>query len=242
MQKDRKVNEYNRLPASAFYILEDYLRVHLHPALKRFHASNDSRLATHIRNMVVFLEALGHFLRANLNGGEGFDLLDAKWHSCGFAVQKMARGYKILVDRVSLPANPEFIEHWNLLANGLILEAKGEVMIKLFGIPNCDKIRKARRLLEEAGVSFEFINLREHLPADDMIERWFEQLSDENLINKRSTTFRGLPEHQKDLKSRRDCILLVKNHPTLIQRPLFEWNSLVQIGLPALKNIIKELS
>ena len=94
----------------------------------------------------------------------------------GLLIQKDELGYKILIDRDTVPANPTFINDWNALKSEVKIEALGEVMIKLYGIPNCDKIKKAKKMLEQSCVSYEFINLRESLPNESTIKHWLQAL------------------------------------------------------------------
>ena len=241
MRKDSEVNKFNELPGEAFYLIEDYLRTHLHPALKSFQGTYDAVKKSKIVNMLKFLEVLGSLMQVDY----GIDQNQQNIHDYSVSnilkVQKMNKGYKILIDRDTVPANPEFVRKWNLLGNMVTLEVSGEVMVKLFGIPNCDKIRKARKLLENAGVSYEFVNVREQEIDELTIRKWFDQLGIGVVINKRSATFRQLPEDLKNFSNEKIAVEVIQKFPTLIQRPLFETGNSVKIGLSQLKTSVEEI-
>ena len=241
MRKDSEVNKFNELPGEAFYLIEDYLRTHLHPALKSFQGTFDAIKKSKIVNMLKFLEVLGSLMQVDY----GIDQNQQNIHDYSVSnvlkVQKMNKCYKILIDRDTVPANPEFVRKWNLLGNMVTLEVSGEVMVKLFGIPNCDKIRKARKLLENAGVSYEFVNVREQEIDELTIRKWFDQLGIGVVINKRSATFRQLPEDLKNFSNEKIAVEVIQKFPTLIQRPLFEIGNSVKIGLSQLKTSLEEI-
>lgn len=241
MLKDSEVNKFNELPGADFYLLEEYLRTHLHPALKSFQGVQDAAKKSQIINMLKFLEILGSLMQISTHSSH--DEKNINDYSVGnlIKVQKMNKGYKIFIDRGTVPANPEFVRKWNSLGNMVTLEVSGEIMVKLFGIPNCDKIRKARKLLENAGLSYEFVNVREQKTDELTIRKWFDQLGVQVVVNKRSATYRQLSEDQKKLSNEKSLVEVIQQYPTLIQRPLFEINDSVQIGLSQLKNTIEEI-
>ena len=242
MRKDKIDIVSSSLPSASFYVIEDYLRVHLQPYLKRFHSSLDTQLRKKIIDMIQFLEVLtslsDYYVRRETVSAERY--LKNKFRN--LQIQKYELGYKILIDRNTVPANPTFVSQWNSLDTGVKIEAFGEVMIKLYGIPNCDKIKKARKLLEQSCVSYEFINLRDTLPDEDTLRRWLHILGEKELVNKRSTTFRNLKDNERNFNDLTGLIAVMKQSPTIIQRPLFEFNEKVKIGLSELSNVIEELN
>lgn len=242
MRKDKIDIVSSKLPGATFYVIEDYLRVHLHPYLRLFHSSLDVQLRKKITDIIQFLEVLTYLSDICKNQEEiavEF-LLKNKFRS--LEVQKYELGYKILVDRDNVPANPSFVSQWNALDNGVMIEVSGEIMIKLYGIPNCDKIKKARKLLEQSCVSHQFINLRDDLPDDNTLEKWLKLLGEKRLINRRSTTYRNLDAHERDISDCKGLLGIIKNNPTIIQRPLFEFKDEVNVGLSELSTIIEELN
>tara|TARA_B100000674_G_scaffold470161_1_gene457724 strand:- start:11 stop:739 length:729 start_codon:yes stop_codon:yes gene_type:complete len=242
MRKDKIDINSSILPGASFYIIEDYLRVHLRPYLRRFHSTLDSRLPEKITAIIKFLELLNYLSEVH-SKGETISVkeLFEKKFTC-MEIQKFKRNYKILIDRDTVPANPDFVKQWNLLDSGVKIEVSGEVMIKLYGIPNCDKIRKAKKLLEQSCISHEFINIRECIPEEKSIKQWIETLGEKELINKRSTTYRNLKSNELNRSDVFDWISLIRKHPTLIQRPLFEAKGEVKVGLASLIETIEELN
>jgi arsenate reductase (glutaredoxin) len=103
-------------------------------------------------------------------------------------------------------------------------------MTKLFGIPNCDTVRKARQFLETNDVEFEFHDFRKDGVTEKMIEQWLEHLEWKDLLNKRSTSFRQLSEEQKLMLTEHKSFQLLKDNPTLIKRPIFEFGKSVING------------
>ena len=68
------------------------------------------------------------------------------------------------------------------------------MMIKLYGIPNCDTVKRARTWLDDAGLSYEFHDFKKAgVPAPDL-SRWMESLGWEKLLNRSGTTWRKLDE------------------------------------------------
>ncbi len=103
--------------------------------------------------------------------------------------------------------------------------------MKIYGIKNCDTCRKALRWFEEHGIAFQWHDLR----ADGLDERtvrgWLDQMACEDLINRRSTTWRGLDQAQRAAAMDPDqAVALILEHPTLIRRPLIEHGKMLSVG------------
>lgn len=97
-------------------------------------------------------------------------------------------------------------------------------MLRVYGLNNCDSCRKARRYLDDNGVDYRFIDLREEPPKPGQVKAWLAILGEERLLNRRSTSWRELPdEHKLPLGqlSEQHLIALICEHPTLVKRPLF---------------------
>ena len=99
-------------------------------------------------------------------------------------------------------------------------EAPGDVIIKVFGIKNCDSCRKALKWLETEGISHRFHDVREHPPSADLIKLWCESAHGHKLLNRRSTTWRSLNGRQRAAALNNPAPAL-SEHPTLIKRPVF---------------------
>lgn len=100
----------------------------------------------------------------------------------------------------------------------------------LFGIPNCDTVRKARKWLDSHGIAHDFIDLRENTPPVSRIVSWLESVGEERLINRRSTTYKQLYEAQRDALTGGAAAELLREHPTLIKRPVLVWQDTVSVG------------
>lgn len=104
-------------------------------------------------------------------------------------------------------------------------------MITLYGISNCDTVKKARTWLAEHEVVFEFINFKNHAPSPALIDRWLEQVPLESLLNKRGTTWRQLSEEQKaTVVDINEAVRLMAEHPSVIKRPILEYQGKVIVG------------
>ncbi len=103
-------------------------------------------------------------------------------------------------------------------------------MLKFYGIPNCDSVRKARKWLEDAKITYEFHDFRKQGldPADLM--QWVEAVGWETLLNRRGTSWRQLSEAQRaDINEAQAIALMLKN-PTLIKRPVIVQGKNILIG------------
>src|SRR5690554_1940160 len=102
--------------------------------------------------------------------------------------------------------------------------------MKLFGIKNCDTVRKARRWLDGQQITYEFHDFRADGLDEATIQRWLQSVSWEQLLNKRGTTWRQLNDPRKDTLDQNAAIALMLAHPTLIKRPVIEDGHGVSVG------------
>ncbi len=91
---------------------------------------------------------------------------------------------------------------------------------RLYGIANCDTIRKARRWLERAGVEYAFHDYRKHGPDAALLAQFDAALGWENLLNRRGTTWRRLPAAARDNLDAGAALVLMREYPALIRRPI----------------------
>ena len=103
-------------------------------------------------------------------------------------------------------------------------------MLTLYGIKNCDTVKKARRWLEDHGVEYQFHDFRQDGLDKKQLSGWVERLGWEAVVNKRSTTWRNLSDKEKDIKTNAQAIKLLSANPTLIKRPVTENNKTLLIG------------
>lgn len=103
-------------------------------------------------------------------------------------------------------------------------------MTTMYGIPNCDTIKKAKKWLEANDIAFQFHDYRKDGVDADWLEQAAEALGWENLLNKRGTTYRQLPEEQKAGMDQTKALALLREYPAMIKRPVLEHNNSLHLG------------
>ena len=99
----------------------------------------------------------------------------------------------------------------------------------VYGIPNCDTVKKARVGLEEHGVEFEFHDFRKAGVSAPLIEGWLKDVPLESLLNRRGTTWRGLSDvHKAEADTTGGAIALMIHKPSIIKRPVVVVNGRVK--------------
>lgn len=90
----------------------------------------------------------------------------------------------------------------------------------LYGIPNCDTVKKTKKVLEARGIDFEFVDFKKAPPTKELLKRWGEFLG-ELPVNKRGTTFRALKADWESGSEASQLKLLMEN-PSAVKRPILE--------------------
>ena len=103
-------------------------------------------------------------------------------------------------------------------------------MIALYGLKNCDTCRKARKWLAANGVEYRFHDIRADGVTRKQIESWVGELGWETVLNRRSTTWRGLSDADRERLDDSRATALMAQHPTLIKRPVIETGASTLIG------------
>lgn len=106
-------------------------------------------------------------------------------------------------------------------------------MVTLYGISNCDTIKKARRWLTEAGIEYQFHDYRKNGLNQSLLEQWADELDWQQLLNRRGTTWRQLSNEQKSAINRELAIQLMLEHPAMIKRPLLDTGTSRILGFSA---------
>jgi arsenate reductase (glutaredoxin) len=96
------------------------------------------------------------------------------------------------------------------------------VTITLYGIKNCDTMKKARLWLDEHGVAYAFHDYKTQGIDSARLERWAKKLGWETLLNRNGTTFRDLPEADKQGLDAVKAIALMLAQPSMIKRPVLD--------------------
>ena len=101
----------------------------------------------------------------------------------------------------------------------------------LYGIPNCDTVKKARTWLLDNGVDFSFHDFKKQGLDRATAARWLETLDWETLVNRKGTTWRNLPEERKALVvDKASALELMLEHTSVIKRPVLEGEGLLSVG------------
>ncbi len=103
-------------------------------------------------------------------------------------------------------------------------------MTTLYGISNCDTIKKARKWLDSNAIEYRFHDYRKDGLELDWLENWCDELGWEALLNKRGTTWRKLPDDIKASVDRGQAIALMLEQPAMIKRPLLDLGSRRTLG------------
>ncbi|KAA1155984.1 ArsC family reductase [Pseudoalteromonas fuliginea] len=93
-------------------------------------------------------------------------------------------------------------------------------MITLYGISNCDTIKKAKKYLTDNNIEFTFHDYRKDGVNEQMLSEFADKLDWELLVNKRGTTYRGLSDEQKQSLTKESAISLLVEQPAMIKRPV----------------------
>jgi len=102
--------------------------------------------------------------------------------------------------------------------------------MNVYGIPNCDTVKKARQWLTEQGLEFQFIDFKKSPPTPDLIKQWVDAAGIYAVLNKRGTTWRKLDDATKAITDESALINLMSEQPSMIKRPIIEFNGQIEVG------------
>lgn len=108
-------------------------------------------------------------------------------------------------------------------------------MITIYGIKNCDTCRKALKWMQAEGIEHRFHDFRADGLNPDDLQHWLEAAGWETLLNRRGTTWRKLPDADKDNVDEAKAAALMQSNPTLIKRPVFAIANSVVVGFKAVE-------
>ncbi len=103
-------------------------------------------------------------------------------------------------------------------------------MIKLFGIPNCDSVKKSQKWLKNSGIEYEFHDYKKQGITKKQITNWCKNVGWEILLNKRSRTWKELSENDRSNLTQTKAVTLMYQHPTLIKRPIVQKGNSILVG------------
>ena len=102
--------------------------------------------------------------------------------------------------------------------------------VTIYGIKNCDTMKKARAWLEGHGVAYEFHDYKTAGIDRGRLEGWAREVGWEALLNRAGTTFRALPEKDREKLSDTKAIGLMMAQPSMIKRPVLETGGKLLVG------------
>jgi arsenate reductase len=102
--------------------------------------------------------------------------------------------------------------------------------ITIYGIKNCDTMKKARAWLDGHGVAYDFHDYKAAGIAKEKLKAWSDQVGWETLLNRAGTTFRKLPDADKEGLNERKALALMLAQPSMIKRPVLEAGSTLLVG------------
>lgn len=108
-------------------------------------------------------------------------------------------------------------------------------MIVLAGIKNCDTVRSARRWLDDKNIEYSFLDLRSEQFNKKTLGMWLQQIEWTALLNKRSTSWRGLEDKDRADIDEAKAMKLMLLHPTLVKRPVLQLANRIELGFSAEK-------
>ena len=106
-------------------------------------------------------------------------------------------------------------------------------MTALYGIKNCDTVKKARRWLEDNGQEYNFHDFRVDGLDTETLNQWIKRLGWEVLLNKRGTTWRKLDEATQQSVNDGTIVELLLEYPALIKRPVLDTGKHLEVGFKA---------
>jgi Spx/MgsR family transcriptional regulator len=102
--------------------------------------------------------------------------------------------------------------------------------VTIYGIKNCDTMRKARAWLAAHGVAYAFHDYKAEGIERGRLEAWASELGWETLLNRAGTTFRKLPDKDKDGLSEKKAVALMLEQPSMIKRPVLDLGGRLLVG------------
>ncbi|MEA3276406.1 MAG: ArsC family reductase [Pseudomonadota bacterium] len=103
-------------------------------------------------------------------------------------------------------------------------------MVTLYGIPNCDTMKKARKWLDEHGVEYRFHDYKKEGLDERQLRGWVAELGWENLLNRRGMMWRKLPAELEEGMNEETALRVMLETPSIIRRPLLDTGALRHLG------------
>jgi arsenate reductase len=105
--------------------------------------------------------------------------------------------------------------------------------MKLYGIRNCDTVKKARKWLDEQRIEYQFHDFKKDGLSTELLATWEHSAGWEALLNRRGTTWRTLPEGVREGVDAASARHLMLDNPSIIKRPVVDFQGTVTVGFNA---------
>ncbi len=103
-------------------------------------------------------------------------------------------------------------------------------MVDLYGIPNCDTMRKARAWLADHGIEYRFHDFKKEGVDEALLDEWIKQAGWETLLNRRGMMWRKLPQTVRDAIDAANARRIMLETPSIIKRPVLVRDGKVHVG------------
>jgi Spx/MgsR family transcriptional regulator len=103
-------------------------------------------------------------------------------------------------------------------------------MVKLYGIPNCDTMKKARRWLDEHEIAYQFHDYKKAGIEERLLRQWVDRVGWETLLNRRGMMWRKLDDSMKAGIDEANAIRIMQETPSIIKRPVLEVGETLHVG------------
>jgi Spx/MgsR family transcriptional regulator len=105
------------------------------------------------------------------------------------------------------------------------------MMVKVYGLDKCSTCQKARKWLDKHKVAYQFIDYREQRAEAAALKAWAAAVGGwDKLVNRTGMTWRNLPPNRKSPESDPEWLLLIKEYPALVRRPVVVQGDAVHLG------------
>lgn len=103
-------------------------------------------------------------------------------------------------------------------------------MVKLYGIPNCDTMKKARKWLTDNGIAYDFHDFKKEGLDAGLLDEWLSQIDWEPLLNRRGMMWRKLDDSVKENIDAASARQVMLDTPTIIKRPVLIKDGRISVG------------
>lgn len=101
--------------------------------------------------------------------------------------------------------------------------------MKIYGIPNCGSVKKALDFMRSSGFEFEFVDFKKQKPSSVEVEKWANAVGMDRLFNTKGTKYKSSGLDYKTM-SEADKKIALASEPTMIKRPVIEYNGKIVVG------------